>query len=103
MGNLEVTMELTTTWKEEGRQEGRQEGRREGEQAGKQAEALALTRRLLTRRFGALAPEVDARIGALSLPQVEQLFDAAYDFTSSDDLRTWLDTLPTEAGASGQA
>jgi predicted transposase YdaD len=88
-------MELTTTWKEE--------GRREGEQAGKQAEALALTRRLLTRRFGALAPEVDTRIGALSLPQVETLAEDLLDFTSPDDLRAWLDTHPPEPDASGQA
>jgi hypothetical protein len=83
----EATMELTTTWKEEGRKE----------------EALALTRRLLTRRFGALTPEVDARIGALSLGQVETLAEDLLDFTSPDDLRAWLDTHPPEPDASGQA
>jgi hypothetical protein len=80
-------MELTTTWKEEGRKE----------------EALALTRRLLTRRFGALAPEVDARIGALSLGQVETLAEDLLDFTSPDDLRAWLDIHPPEPDASEQA
>jgi hypothetical protein len=77
-------MELTTTWKEEGQQ----------------AEALNLTMRLLTRRFGTIESDLEQRINRLSLPQVEQLFDAAYDFTRLDDLRTWLDTNPSDAPGS---
>jgi flagellar biosynthesis/type III secretory pathway protein FliH len=85
-------MELTTTWKEEGIQEGIQIGRQEGQQA----EALNLTMRLLTRRFGTIESDLEQRINRLSLPQVEQLFDAVYDFTSINDLRTWLDTNPSD-------
>ncbi len=78
-------MELTTTWKEEGRW----------------AEALSLTLRLLTRRFGPLAPDLEERSGKLSLLQLEQLFDAAYDFTSIADLQTWLDNNPPDERDAG--
>jgi hypothetical protein len=38
----------------------------------------------------------EERMGKLSRVQLEQLFDAAYDFASSDDLRAWLDNNPPE-------
>ncbi len=76
---------------EKGKQEGLQQGKQRGEQRGEQHEALHLTQRLLTRRVGVLPPDLEARMGTLSRPQLEQLFDAAYDFTSLDDVREWLD------------
>jgi hypothetical protein len=76
----EATMELTTTWKEEGRK----------------AEALNLTVRLLTRRFGPLPAEREAQISQLALRQVEQLFDAVFDFTRIEDVQHWLDTNPPD-------
>ena len=98
----EVTMELTTTWKEEGIKEGWQkgllEGEQKGEQKGIQKEALYLTQRLLTRRIGVLTPAQEERIGKLAKQQLEQLFDAAYDFATRDDLHTWLDNNPPESG-----
>jgi hypothetical protein len=98
----EATMELTTTWKEEGRREGIQIGRQEGEQTGKQAEALNLTLRFLIRRFGPLPVELEAQTSQLALGQVEQLFDAVFDFNSIDDLRTWLaNHLPDTTSAEG--
>jgi hypothetical protein len=33
----------------------------------------------------------------LSHQQLEQLFDAAYDFANKDDLHTWLDNNPPES------
>jgi predicted transposase YdaD len=81
----EATMELTTTWKEEGRW----------------AEALSLTLRLLTRRFGPLPTDLEERSGKLSLLQLEQLFDAAYDFTSIADLQIWLDNNPPDERDAG--
>ncbi len=108
----EGTMELTTSWKEEGLREGwekgllegkqegllegKQEGLQEGEQKGLHEEAFNLTRRLLTRRVGLLSPAQEARMSTLSRQQLEQLFDAAYDFTRSADLDTWLDTVVSE-------
>lgn len=90
----EATMELTTTWKEEGRQEGRQEGLLEGKQEGLLEGELYLTQRFLTRRIGMLTLDLEERIGKLSRHQLEQLFDAAYDFANVDDLVSWLDALP---------
>lgn len=96
----EATMELTTTWKEEGIREGwqkgKQEGLLEGKQEGLRQEALNLTQRFLTKRIGSLTPDIEGRMGKLSRVQLEQLFDAAYDFASSDDLRAWLDNNPPE-------
>ena len=89
-------MELTTSWKEEGLREGWEKGLQEGEQRGEQQEALHLTQRLLTRRVGLLPPDLEERIGQLSRPQLEQLFDAAYDFASLDEVRAWLDANPPE-------
>jgi predicted transposase YdaD len=80
----EATMELTTTWKEEGRQEG------------EQAEALRLTLRLLTRRFGPLAPELGEQISKLPLTGLETLAEDLLDFTGVDDLRSWLATHPPD-------
>ncbi|NJO08066.1 MAG: DUF4351 domain-containing protein [Chloroflexaceae bacterium] len=77
----EETMELTTTWKEEGILEGE----------------LYLIQRFLTRRTGMLTPDLEERIGTLTRHQLEQLFDVAYDFTSVADLVSWLDSNPPGA------
>ena len=98
----EATMELTTTWKEEGIQIGRQEGRQEGIQIGKQEGKLegkqegtqSVVLRQLTRRFGALAATEQAQIGVLPLPALEQLAEDLLDFGGVDDLRAWLAQHP---------
>jgi predicted transposase YdaD len=89
----EATMELTTSWKEEGIQEGLREG--------KQKATRNLIIRQLTRRFGALAPELEARIGELSLPQLETLAEELLDFASIDDLHSWLSANPPGAPEEG--
>ena len=68
---------------EEGREQGRQEGRQEGE--------LAVVMRLLTRRVGAIEPEMRSRLQQLSSPQLEELALALLDFTTKADLVSWLD------------
>ena len=60
-----------------------QEGRQEGEQS--------LVLRQLTRRIGTVAPELTAKVKALSLPQLEALGEALLDFSRPADLVTWLD------------
>jgi predicted transposase YdaD len=62
------------------------QGRQEGRQEGRQAEAAAMTQRLLQRRFGALAPEHQARIQGLPLADLEAHAEALLDFQSSADL-----------------
>jgi predicted transposase YdaD len=67
---------------EEGEQKGRQEGRQEGE--------LGLILRQLTRRFGTIAPEVEAQVRRLSLTQLDNLGEALLDFSMASDLDGWL-------------
>ncbi len=56
---------------ERGLKKGRQEGRQEGRQAGRQEANRTMLGRLLQLRFGALGPEVEARIAEGSSEQVE--------------------------------
>ena len=82
---------------QEGRQEGvelgRQEGRELGHEEGRRREASALASRLLERRCGSIDALTSSRIGALSLPQLEELALALLDFRGAEDLRTWLEQL----------
>ncbi len=57
------------------------------EQVGRQEIIL----RVLTKRVGKVSSEVEARVKALSLGMLEELLDAALDFTQMSDLMTWLD------------
>ncbi|MFB2892911.1 DUF2887 domain-containing protein [Aerosakkonemataceae cyanobacterium BLCC-F50] len=75
----------------EGLQEGRLEGRLEGLQEGQQQEAVNLVLRLLSRRFGNLSDEYRRRISSLPLSVLEDLSEALLDFSSMDDLSTWLE------------
>jgi hypothetical protein len=79
----EEVMELTTSWMERGIEQGLQQGLQQGE--------VAVTLRLLKRRFGALSEDVSARIAALPLARVEALADALLDFATPSDLTRWLD------------
>lgn len=63
--------------------EGRQEGRQQGE--------LALIIRQLTRRFGAVDPQLAQRLQLLSSPQLEDLAEVLLDFSQVSDLVTWLE------------
>nr|WP_282561005.1 DUF4351 domain-containing protein [Trichothermofontia sichuanensis] len=47
--------------------------------------------RQLERRFGKLAPGVEARLRSLAIEQVEALGEGLLDFTQPEDLLTWLD------------
>jgi predicted transposase/invertase (TIGR01784 family) len=67
---------------QEGRLEGRQEGRQEGESA--------LILRQLSRRFGMIAPETEAKIRTLSLPQLDALGEALLDFGQLSEVNDWL-------------
>jgi predicted transposase/invertase (TIGR01784 family) len=69
-------------WREEFLQEGRQEGRQEGE--------AELVLRLLSRRIGAVSPEVRSQIQTLSLTQIEALGEALLEFIAPSDLINWL-------------
>ncbi len=79
-------MQIVTTWEEKGRAIGLQEGL----QQGSQKEALALTMRLLKRRFTKISRATERRITALSLSQLEELCEAILDFQETRQLQQWL-------------
>ena len=68
-----------------------QKGLQQGLQQGKREEALSLIQRMLTRRLGAVAPNLQEQIQALSLTQLEELGEALLDFSVVTDLAVWLD------------
>ncbi|MDJ1170729.1 Rpn family recombination-promoting nuclease/putative transposase [Roseofilum sp. BLCC_M154] len=72
-----------------GIQQGIQRGIQQGIQRGVQREA-SLVIRLLTRRVGALSPEMEAQIQSLSVETLEDLGEALLDFTEVEDLVSWL-------------
>jgi predicted transposase/invertase (TIGR01784 family) len=67
-----------------------QEIEAEAEARGEAREGLNLVLRLLIRRIGSIAPETEARIRTLSLPQLEELGEALLDFSQSSNLQDWL-------------
>jgi hypothetical protein len=69
---------FVTSFEEIGEARGRIEGQRE------------LITRLLSRKIGALAPELQAHVIALSPDQLLSLSEVLLDFTSQADLITWL-------------
>ena len=59
---------------------------------GRSNEALSYTLRLLTRRFGDLSAQVQAKIRKLTVEQLEQLGEDLLDFKQTSDLTNWLRT-----------
>ncbi len=70
--------------------EGRIEGRAEGRTEGQQQEAAALVLRLLRRRLGAVSGEVESRIRALPVAELEALGEAVLDWRTPAELIAWL-------------
>ncbi len=70
----EQIMQITTSWKEEGRLE----------------EKLAITLRLLKRKFGTLESDITERIESLEPSKLDSLTEDLLDFQSLDDLLNWL-------------
>ncbi|AFY60759.1 Rpn family recombination-promoting nuclease/putative transposase [Synechococcus sp. PCC 6312] len=78
----EITAEALEQGREEGELIGQQRGRQEGEQL--------LVLRLLSQRFGALPPGLEAEIKSLSLDDLEELALAIFEFQKMDDIGAWL-------------
>jgi len=85
----ERVMEIVTSWMEKGIERGVKEG--------KQHEARALVLRQLRKRLGSLESEIEARLGELSVEELEQLAEALLDFGSPTDLTRWLDAHGSRA------
>ena len=67
-----------------------QEIREDGLIEGRQNEALSLVTRQLTRRIGAIAPQISEQIQTLSVEELENLGEALLDFSEAADLTNWL-------------
>ncbi len=74
----ERVMQIVTSWMEQGIEQGVQKA------------TLKSVMRVLTRRVGELDAGVNERLQQLSVSQLEDLLDAALDFTSIADLENWL-------------
>ncbi|MBE9201654.1 DUF4351 domain-containing protein [Nodularia sp. LEGE 06071] len=61
-----------------------------GEQRGLQKGEVAVILRLLKRRLGAIEPEIEEQIRALSINRLEDLAEALLDFSSQSDLVNYL-------------
>lgn len=62
-----------------------------GLRRGKQQGEATLVLRILTRKFGDTPAEIAQKIQALSTTQLEDLGEALLDFSSQNDLTTWLE------------
>ena len=72
------TMELMTSWQQEGLKEGMTQGKE------------ALVTRQLRRRLGTVSAPVTARVASLSADQLDDLGEALLDFGTVADLEQWL-------------
>jgi Domain of unknown function (DUF4351) len=76
----EQVMQIVTSWMEQGIEQGEQKA------------TLKSVLRVLHRRVGELDASGNGRLQLLSVSQLEDLLDAALDFTQMEDLTGWLDT-----------
>ena len=74
----------------EGLQQGREQGIEEGRQQGRQQGEMQLVLRLLSRRLGTLDENLTQQIRRLSLEELEVLGEELLDFSSVEDLNSWL-------------
>lgn len=74
------------SWAQQEREEGRQEGRKEGQQEGLLESRREVLMLMLKRRFGAVSVELEARIRAMDVPQLDRWALALLDAHSLTDL-----------------
>ena len=63
---------------------------REGRAEGRTVEGKTLVLKQLTRKLGSLSPVLTIKVSALNLEELEALGEALLDFTSIEDLESWL-------------
>ena len=80
----EQVMQIVTSWMEQGIEQGIEQG--------EQKATLKSVLRVLHRRVGELDADVNERLQLLSVSQLEDLLDAALDFSQMENLTGWLDT-----------
>ncbi len=70
--------------------EGRAKGLELGLTQGRTVEGKTLVLKQLTRKLGKLSPELNTKVSALSLEELEALGETLLDFTRVEDLASWL-------------
>lgn len=95
-------MELRTSWHIKGWQEGLQQGiqqgiqqgleqgRKVGLEEGRREKAQDLVIRLLKKRLGSVSSEVEEKIKALSLKELDELAEKIFEVSSESDVRALL-------------
>ena len=101
LGNLKVILEARETQEPEEEElmmqlsplflEKLQAAEERGEVKGRQDEGQTLILRQLNRRLGNVSMDVEAKVKALSLLQLEELGESLLDFAQMADLTDWLD------------
>ncbi|WP_310418309.1 Rpn family recombination-promoting nuclease/putative transposase [Chamaesiphon sp. OTE_8_metabat_110] len=85
---LGIELQQTRVY-QEAKAEGKVEGKAEEREIGLQRER-ALILRQLNRKLGNLSSQLQSKVSALSIENVESLGEALLDFNSSADLEAWL-------------
>ena len=70
-----------------------QEIMKEGEKLGMQQGESSLILRQISRRFGAIEPSLELKIKGLLLPELESLGESLFDFSSVNDVISWLNQV----------
>ncbi|MEB3228548.1 MAG: DUF4351 domain-containing protein [Synechocystis sp.] len=79
-------MPYVTSVERIGLEKGLQQGRQEGLQEGRQEGELLFLKRLLIQKFGPLTPDVDARLTAASIAELEAWGDRLLGADSLEDV-----------------
>ncbi len=82
-------MPYVTSVERIGYQRGRLEGLKEGREEGRR-KATAMAQTALRWRFGALPPEIEERIAALTMERIDALGNHLEGFVSLADVDAWL-------------
>ncbi|NEQ69907.1 MAG: Rpn family recombination-promoting nuclease/putative transposase [Symploca sp. SIO2D2] len=75
---------------QEGLEIGLEQGLEQGQDQGRELEGQTLVLKLLSRKVGKLSSKLESQIKALPLEKLEELAEALLDFSTLDDLSTWL-------------
>ena len=93
----ELIMELSPLYLEriqdatkQGIEQGIERGIERGIEQGIERE-VSFVMRLLNRRFGAIAPDVEQRVRSLPVARIEDLGEALLDFQNAADLTSWIE------------
>jgi predicted transposase/invertase (TIGR01784 family) len=87
---LGIELQQTRVY-QEAKAEGETIGEVRGLERGRTEEGQSLVLKQLTRKFGKIDSELQARVNSLKIDRIESLGEALLDFTQMGDLLAWLD------------